>query len=262
MSPLDNNVVVVTGGAGDGIGRGISYAVVNAGATLVILDTDLIRANQLVIELGAERASAIEADIGSETAVEAAFERIGQQHGHVDVLVNSAGIGLIRAPHHATLAEFNRLLAVDLQGAWLCCKAAIPFMLKQNRGAIVNIGSVHGMATMPGYSLYAGVKAGLGGFTRGLAVEYGPHGIRANLVAPGLVDGTQTRAVLTSLGHDPEAWIAKFQSRDQALPISILAQDIGRAVVFLASDEARAITGVELPVDAGALAQLTSKSGA
>jgi enoyl-[acyl-carrier-protein] reductase (NADH) len=64
------------------------------------------------------------------------------------------------------------------------------------------------------------------------------------------------------LGHDPEAWIAKFQSRDQALPISILAQDIGRAVVFLASDEARAITGVELPVDAGALAQLTSKSGA
>jgi NAD(P)-dependent dehydrogenase (short-subunit alcohol dehydrogenase family) len=214
----------------------------------------------LVVELGADRVSAIEVDISSESAVAAAFERIVQQHRQVDVLVNSAGIGLIRAPHEATLAEFTRLLGVDLQGAWLCCKAAIPFMLRQKSGAIVNIGSVHGMATMPGYSLYAGVKAGLGGFTRGLAVEYGPHGIRANLIAPGLVDGSQTRAVLTDLGHDPAAWIAAFLKQNQALETSILPQDIGRAVVFLASDDARAITGVELPVDAGALVQLASKS--
>jgi NAD(P)-dependent dehydrogenase (short-subunit alcohol dehydrogenase family) len=260
LSRLDKKVVVVTGGAGDGIGRGISTEVVHAGGTLVILDKDIVRANQLATELGVERTSAIEVDIASERDVAAAFERIGQRHGQIDVLVNSAGIGLIRAPHQATMVEFVRLFEVDFQGAWLCCRAAIPYMLERKSGAIVNIGSVHGMATMPGYSLYAGAKAGLAGFTRGLAVEYGPHGIRANLVAPGLVDGSQTRAILTDLGHDPEKWIAEFLIRHQALPTSILAQDIGRAVVFLASDDARAITGTELPVDAGALAQLASKS--
>jgi NAD(P)-dependent dehydrogenase (short-subunit alcohol dehydrogenase family) len=259
LNRLEGRVAVVTGGAGDGIGRGISSEVVKAGAKLVILDTDVVRANQIATELGADRVSSLEVDVSSEDAVAAAFERIGQNHGRVDVLVNSAGIGLIRAPHEATIAEFARLVAVDLQGAWLCCKYALPFMLKQRSGAIVNIGSVHGTATLPDYSLYAGVKAGLSGFTRGLAAQYGSAGIRANSIAPGLVDGSQTRAVLRAVGHDPGPWIAEFLKKHQALQTPILAQDIGRAVVFLASDDARAITGVELPVDAGALVQLASK---
>lgn len=259
MSRLDGKVVVVTGGAGDGIGRGISAEVIKAGAHLIILDMDIARAHGMAAELGPDRVTAIEGDVSSEIEVAAAFGRIAHDHGRVDVVVNSAGIGLIRAPHEASMDEFTRLVAVDLQGAWLCCKYAIPFMVKQKSGAIVNISSVHGIATQSGYPLYAGVKAGLAGFTRGLAVQYGSSGIRANSIAPGLVDGSQTRAVLRDLGHDPEPWIETFLRRHQALQTSILAEDIGRAVVFLASDDARSITGVELPVDAGTLAQLSSK---
>jgi NAD(P)-dependent dehydrogenase (short-subunit alcohol dehydrogenase family) len=259
LSRLDGLVVVVTGGAGDGIGRGISAEVVKAGARLVILDIDTARSREIVATLGADRACSIETDVSIESAVAAAFEQIGREYQQVDVLINSAGIGLIRAPHETTAQEFNRLVAVDLQGTWLTCKYAIPLMLRQGKGSIVNIGSVHGTATLADYSLYAAVKAGVAGFTRGLALQYGRNGIRANSVAPGLVDGSQTRAVLRDLGHDPEPWMTSFLGRHQALQTPIVPEDIGRAVVFLASDDARAITGVDLAVDAGALAQLSSR---
>ena len=261
MNRLDDQVAVVTGGAGDGIGKGISRAMARAGARVVILDVDRIRAEQAVNELmseGAVHVSFVQADVSSEEQVEQAFEQIVRSHGKIDILVNGAGIGLVKAAHETAMDEFARLFAVDFQGVWLCCKFAISQMRKQRKGAIVTIGSVHGTATLPNYSLYAGAKAGLAGFTRGLAVQYGRDGIRANIVSPGLVDGSQTRAILNELGTDPQQWMDQFIERHQALPVAILAEDIGRAVAFLASDDARAITGIEVCVDAGVLAQLSS----
>ena len=176
----------------------------------------------------------------------------------IDVLVNSAGVGLVRAAHEATMADFSRLMGVDFQGVWLCCKYAIPQMKRQRQGVIINIGSVHGTATTENYALYAGAKSGLAGFTRGLAVQYGREGIRANVVSPGLVDGTQTRALAAELAGDAQRWMDEFIRRNQALAIAISAEDIGKAVAFLASDDAKAITGIEMRVDAGVLAQLAS----
>jgi NAD(P)-dependent dehydrogenase (short-subunit alcohol dehydrogenase family) len=263
LSRLDNLVAVVTGGAGDGIGKGISAALAKAGAQVIILDIDKPAAARVVEHLmaeGARRPSAIETDVSSEQQVQSAFSRIAVEYGRIDILVNNAGVGLIRQTHETTLDEFSRLVAVDFQGVWLCCKYAIPAMQKQKKGSIVNIGSVHGTATLPDYSLYAGAKAGLAGFTRGLAVQYGVDGIRANIISPGLVDGSQTRSVLGRLGLNAQTWIHEFVEKHQALTAAVTALDIGHAVVFLASDDARAITGVELPVDAGTLAQLTSRN--
>jgi NAD(P)-dependent dehydrogenase (short-subunit alcohol dehydrogenase family) len=124
---------------------------------------------------------------------------------------------------------------------------------------IINIGSVHGSATKPLFGLYAGMKGGVAGLTRGIAVHYGADGIRANTLSPGLVDGQQTRQVLAGITPDVEKWLQDFVSKQQALPYLMQPEDIGRVVVFLASDDGRAITGTEIVVDAGLLALLGSR---
>jgi NAD(P)-dependent dehydrogenase (short-subunit alcohol dehydrogenase family) len=109
------------------------------------------------------------------------------------------------------------------------------------------------------YGLYAAMKSGVVGLTRGIAVQYGPDGIRANAVSPGLVDGKQSRQVIAQITPDVEGWLQNFVQRGQPLPRLIQPEDIGRTVAFLASDDARSITGAEIPVDGGLWAQLMSR---
>jgi NAD(P)-dependent dehydrogenase (short-subunit alcohol dehydrogenase family) len=182
-----------------------------------------------------------------------------EERKRLDILVNNAGIGLVRPIAEASEEEFDQLAAIDLRGMWLCCKYAIPHMRRQKEGSIVNIASVHSRATLPQFGLYAAMKAGVAGLTRGIAVQYGPEGIRANTVSPGLVDGRQTRDIVAQLSDDVEGYLNDFVRCEQTLPKLIQPEDIGNLVAFLASDDARMITGVEIPVDAGMWVQLNSR---
>lgn len=261
MGRLDGRVAMVTGGGGLGIGHGISMVLAREGALVAIAEIDLKAAETVrerIVEAGGS-AEVIRCDVSKAADVQSAVEKVVQAHGRLDVLVNSAGIGLIQPVADASEEEFDRLAAIDLRGVWLCCKFAIPHFQKQKKGAIINIASVHSGATMPSYGIYSAMKAGVSGLTRGIAVQYGPDNIRANAICPGLVDGAQTRETVSKFSTDVEGWMADFTRRHQAIPQPIQAEDVGHLAAFLASDEARYITGAEIPIDAGLWAQLISR---
>jgi len=261
MRRLENKVAVVTGGAGSGIGHGISLELAREGARVAIFELDMQAADSLCARIQSDGgcARAYRADISRGEEVRRAIDQVAADFGRLDVLVNNAGIGMIRAAAEATEEDYDRVHSINLRGAWLCAKYAIPHMQRQGGGSIVNIASVHARATMPLYALYATMKAGIVGLTRGLAVQYGPDGIRANAVLPGLVDGKQTREVIGQFVPDVDRFIADFVRRHQAVPRPISPADVGQVVAFLAGDGARAITGAEIPVDAGLLALLLSR---
>ncbi len=258
---LDGKVAIVTGGAGPGIGHGISLELSREGASVAIFEIDLVAAEAVrrQIEKEGSKAIVLKADISASGDVKAAIEEVVRVFGRLDVLVNSAGVGWVRPLAETSEEEYDRLASIDLRGLWLCCKFAIPYMQRQKSGAIVNIASIHSRATMPLYGLYAAMKSGVAGMTRGIAVQYGPEGIRCNAVCPGLVDGLQTRQTISKFAPDVDEWLQNFVRRRQALPILIQSQDVGKMVAFLASDDAQAVTGAEIPVDAGTWAMLTDR---
>lgn len=258
---LSGKIAVVTGGGGSGIGHGISEALARAGAHVVIVEIDLAsaEATRHAIEAAGGKASVIRGDVSESRQVESVIREVVEKHQRLDVLVNSAGVGLVKPPAEVSEEEFDRLTDIDLRGVWLCCKFAIRQMQMQKSGSIINIASVHSRATIPGFGIYAGIKAGVVGLTRGIAVQYGPDGIRANAVCPGLVDGKQTRDIIATLAPDVEAWFRDFVHRYQALPQVVRPDDIGQMVAFLGSDEARMVTGAEIPVDGGTWAMLTGR---
>ena len=261
MGRLDGKVAIVTGGAGSGIGHGISIAMAREGARVAILEIDLESAGMVrrrILKLGGQ-AAIFRCDVSQATEVRSAVEQAVGEFGRLDALVNSAGIGLIRPVAEATEEEYDRVASIDLRGMWLCCKYVIPHLQKQKGGAIINIASVHSRATLPMYGIYSAMKAGVVGLTRGIAVHYGPDRIRANAICPGLVDGIQTREIVAKLALDVDGWLNEYIRRQQAIPDLIQADDVGRLAAFLASDEAKCITGAEIPVDAGTWAQLNSR---
>lgn len=261
MSSLEGKVAIVTGGAGSGIGHGISQVLARQGAHVAIFEIDIDSAEEVRSRIKAEGGSAtvVRADVSRPDNVRRAIDMVVDEREHLDILVNNAGIGLIRPVAEASEEEFDQLASIDLRGMWLCCKYAIPHMRRLKQGSIVNIASVHSHATQPQFGLYAAMKAGVAGLSRGIAVQYGPDGIRANTVSPGLVDGKQTRQIVAQLSSDVQGYLDDFVRLDQALPQVIQPEDIGNLVAFLASDDARMITGAEIPVDAGMWAQLTSR---
>jgi len=261
MGRLDGKVAIVTGGAGSGIGHGISMVLAREGARVAILEIDLETAEivrKRIAKSGGE-AAIFRCDVSQASDVRSAIEQTVREFGRLDVLVNSAGIGLIRPPAEVTEEEFDRVASIDLRGMWLCCKFAIPNMLKQKGGSIINIASVHSRATLPMFGIYSAMKAGVVGLTRGIAVHYGQDHIRANAICPGLVDGIQTREIVAKLAPDVDGWLNEYVRRQQTIPELIQAEDVGRLAAFLASDDARCITGAEIPVDAGTWAQLQSR---
>lgn len=241
---LSAKCAVVTGGA-SGIGLASSRLLAAAGARVVIADRNAEAANQAAREIGAV---AIEIDVGDDASIDVAAEQIAARVGAVDVLVNSAGI-LQRTcpPEELALCEWDRVARVNLRGTYLCCRRFGSSMAKVGRGAIVNIASVAGMRSSPLHS-YAPAKAGVINLTECLAGEWGPRGVRVNCVSPGF---TMTPAL--ERGLSSHTLSERELANSSALGKLVHAEDIARAVVFLASDAAAAITGVNLPVDAGYL---------
>jgi NAD(P)-dependent dehydrogenase (short-subunit alcohol dehydrogenase family) len=245
---LKGRVALITGG-GKGIGRAIALRFSEAGASVAVDAAHLASAQSTVdeIERAGGRAMAIEADVASENEVEDMLRRVVQELGGIDILVNNAGVGSELVPTiEQSVERFDNLLAVHLRGTYLCSRAAARFMIEKEYGKIVNIASVTGMVGMPIRTGYGAAKAGIIQLTKILAVEWAEHNINVNSISPGTV-------LTPMVEHHIQAGNIDVEPTRKRHPLGRLGkpEEIADAALFLASDQAAWITGVNLPVDGG-----------
>jgi NAD(P)-dependent dehydrogenase (short-subunit alcohol dehydrogenase family) len=252
MTPgrLSGKVAVVTGGA-RGIGRATVEKMLREGAHVTFLEVDADAGAEALGELSPSfrDVAFVPADVTVEGDVARAMRDVIARRGTVDVLVNNAGTNTYFDAVTMTEAEWDQVFAVDLKGAWLCCKHALPAMKTAGRGSIVNIASIHATLTIPGMFPYAAAKSGMVGLTRSLALDYAPLGIRVNAVLPGW---TRTRQVEGWFERQPDPKAAEQHVND-VHPLRRIAtpDEVANLIAFVASDEASAVTGSSLAVDCG-----------
>jgi NAD(P)-dependent dehydrogenase (short-subunit alcohol dehydrogenase family) len=239
---LAGKVAVITGAA-RGLGRAYSLGMAGEGANIVAVDvSDASGTKAAVEELGAT-SLALKLDVSIEEDTLRLAEETVDAFGRIDILVNNAAISPEQPFDEISFADWRNLLAVDLDGVFLCIKAVVPQMKKQGYGRIINISSSTFFMTFPNLCHYITAKAGVIGMTRALSVELGGYGITVNAISPGL---TQTERTVTV---PQEIW--DFQVSMQAIKRPETPSDLVGAVIFLASDEAAFITGQTLCVDGG-----------
>lgn len=253
---LRGRVAIVTGGA-RGIGRATVEVFLHHGAAVVFCDRDADAGQATQAELAAAGWSGNSwfepADVSSEAdqrrVVAATLERFGAP----TVLVNNAGVNANFDATQMTEDEWDRFMGVDLKAAWLAAKHTIPHMVTAGGGSIVNVASLHGFATMPGFFPYAAAKSGLVGLTRSLALDWGPQGVRVNCVAPGFV---RTRLVQEALDRHPDPVAAEAKMVDGvALHRIADPSEVAEVIRFFASDQSSYVTGASLLVDGGLTAR-------
>lgn len=251
---LENKVAVVTGGA-QGIGQAIVQKFVAEGARVALLDIDEPR-GRAEAERHGDAVRFIRCDITREADVAAAIAGTVEAFGTVDILVNNAGVNTYFDATTMTEDEWEKVFAVDLKGAWLCCKHALPHMREQGSGAIVNIASIHAFMTTYNQFPYAAAKSGMVGLTRSLALDFGKYQIRVNAICPGWV---RTQLVDEWLELQPEGKAAEQRVLDQQ-PLGRMAapMEIANFVAFVASDEASFMTGAALLIDGGLSARFAN----
>jgi NAD(P)-dependent dehydrogenase (short-subunit alcohol dehydrogenase family) len=255
MPTLNDRVVLLTGGA-TGIGRAIALDMAAAGATVAIGDTNTEGGQKTADDITAAggRSSFRPCDVADAEQVAALVDGAVTEFGRLDVLVNDAGIsGGSKRLHELDIEAWDRTLAVNLRGTFLCARAAIPHLLRSPHGAIVNIASTYGLIGAPQAASYCASKAGIINLTRQLAVDYSPEGLRINAICPGYID-TDMGGRRGSL---PPAERAEAQARRDAAaalqPIGRQAQadEVAKVATFLASDDASFMTGSIVTVDGG-----------
>jgi len=253
---LENRVIMVTGG-GRAIGRCIALRGAREGAHVVVLGPEQPELDETATEIRRleRRALALLADVTREEQVQAAAARTQNELGRIDVLVNNAGIVGPTAPiQQLKRDDWEKVMAVNLTGAFLCAKAIVPGMIEQRAGKIINISSVAGKQAYPLRSPYAVSKWGLIGLTLTLAKELGPHNIQVNAVCPGPVAGERMRLIIEQrakeLGQTPDA-VERTYLRTTALDRMVSEEDVAATVVFLASSAGDNITGQAIDVSAG-----------
>jgi NAD(P)-dependent dehydrogenase (short-subunit alcohol dehydrogenase family) len=239
---LDNRVALVTGGA-SGIGEATCRVLSAAGATVVVADLNSEAAQKLAAELG--NAQALPLDIANESAVNTGMGALDR----LDILVNNAGIGLVGSIEETSLADFERLMLVNVTGMFLVTRAAVPKLLA-TKGNIVNIGSVAGVVGIKKRYAYCATKGAVVAITKQLAVEYAQQ-IRVNCICPGTVDSPFVEGYLEKY-HKHEKEKVR-QELNQRQPIGRLGrpEEIANLALYLASDEAAFITGSIVTIDGG-----------
>lgn len=256
---LTGRNILVTGGGGSGVGSGACKALSSAGATVILNELSLDKAQAAVGQYPG--AIAVSADVSNESDVNRMFEELEQSVGTVHGVVNNAGVGLSKVAHEVSPEEFQHLYSIDIQGVWLVSRAlAKQLIAKGESGSIVNISSVHAHSTMSKYAIYSSAKAAVEGLTRGMAVELGKHLIRVNAVAPGLVHAEQNYDLIKTWADDPDQWEKDFMKDYQVQNFEILPEDCGNVVAFLMSDLSRAVTGQTIRVDNGTTSLLFAQS--
>jgi NAD(P)-dependent dehydrogenase (short-subunit alcohol dehydrogenase family) len=242
-----SRVVLVTGASG-GIGRALCKRFLEAGDTVLALDREEALVQSLRADFGDDRLEPLVADVSDAAAVSGSVSAAVAVRGPVDVVVANAGGALGTTLAHTDAALWRRDIDLNLNGAYHTVESVRQSMIARRRGTIVLIGSVNGLTAL-GHPAYSAAKAGLVSYTKALAIELGQYGIRANLVCPGTV---KTPAWQSRVDQHPKI----FEELKKWYPLGDVAtpEDIADAVQFLASPQARVITGVALPVDAGLMA--------
>jgi A-factor type gamma-butyrolactone 1'-reductase (1S-forming) len=248
---LRDKVVLVTG-ASSGIGAAAARRFAAEGARIVAVArrSDMLHDVVASIEGDGGKAIAVSGDISDEHSVREMVDSAVERFGRLDGAFNNAGVeGVGRPLHEVDAASFDEIVATNLRGTFLCLKYEIAQMLRNGGGAIVNTSSIGGLVGGPLYSDYAATKFGIIGLTKCAAIDYAPHAIRVNAVAPG---ATMTASL--------DRWASTEAARAQIAsmyPMNSIAypDDIARAALFLLTDEARTTTGVVLPCDGGFTAQ-------
>lgn len=255
-SLLEGRRVLVTGGA-SGIGRAVAHAIAAHGGSVAILDV-LDHGQAVAGDLQRAGATAVfeRCDVTRPEQVAEAVARSAAALGGVDGLVNNAGINAYYDAASMTTDEWDATFDVDLKASWLLVREALPHLLDSDRGAIVNVSSIHATLTVAGMFPYAAAKAAVEGLTRSLALDYGTQGLRVNAIAPGFV---RTRLVQEWLEHQPDP----VQAEREVLashPLGRIAEpeEIAECIVFLLSPMASAMTGAVLRVDCGLTARFAT----
>jgi NAD(P)-dependent dehydrogenase (short-subunit alcohol dehydrogenase family) len=251
---LHDKIAIVTGAA-SGIGRATALRFAAEGARLILNDIDAPGLAAMLAEVGRDQHRAVLGSVVHEETARRLAEEAVAAFGRIDVLVNNAGIHFVRDITEMTVAEWDRLMDVNLKSMFLCCKHVLPQMLKQKRGAIVNLASISSFIgqEMDGASTFAYnvTKAGALQLTKSLATRYAAEGIRINCVCPGNVE---TNIIKRAAAPEvAEFW--RQAARAEPMGRNAQAEEIANAILFLASDEASFMTGSPVLVDGGYLAR-------
>jgi NAD(P)-dependent dehydrogenase (short-subunit alcohol dehydrogenase family) len=244
---LANKHIFVTGGA-KGIGEAIVRDAANEGASVSFVDIDSVSGEKLVSELSSEgkKVAFFKADVASFDQLQSAFNQSVTKFGEVTGVVNNAGVNSHADPVTMTDKQWDDFFAIDMKPVWLTAKLALPAMRKAKHGSIVNISSIHGRLTYPGFFPYGAAKSAVLGLTRNLALDEGKHEIRVNAVSPGYI--------LTDL---TKTWLSGESGRlDRANSIQPLGRmgepfEVAKVVTFLLSDKSTYVSGSDWAVDGG-----------
>jgi NAD(P)-dependent dehydrogenase (short-subunit alcohol dehydrogenase family) len=249
---LKNQVAIVTG-AGTGIGKGVALRYAREGALVVVADIDAqtgCTAAQEIHDAQGE-ASFVRTDVAEEAQVKALVQMTVERYGRIDILFNNAAVlmyGRDTRLHELSTEVWDRTMAVNLRGHWLCAKYVIPHMLEQGRGCIINLASPTGLRGYEGLTAYSTSKGGIAALTRAMVADYSRHHIRVNAIVPGTID-TPMNAVELSNEKMREKLIAMAPCGRLGIP-----DDVAGLAVFLASDDAEYCVGGFYAVDGGLMA--------
>ncbi|MEM7021942.1 MAG: SDR family oxidoreductase [Pseudomonadota bacterium] len=240
---LDDRVALVTGG-GNGIGKATCQALAQAGARVMVTDVDQQAAELVAEEIGGD---GHRLDVTDEEQVRQVVANIAASHGRIDILVNNAGLGARMPTVEMPTERWRQVMAINVEGGFFCAREVGRHMLESGRGAVVNIASIMGLVGCHHYPnlAYHTAKGAIVNFTRALACEWGPRGVRVNAVAPTFVRTQLTEPLLS----DKE--MEQRLIDDTPMGRTAEPEEIASAILFLASDAASVITGVTLPVDGG-----------
>ena len=244
---LEDKTAIITGG-GSGIGLECAKLFCKNGAKVVVFGRRKSRLEKAVSEIG-ENVTFFQGDITREKDINELISTSLKQFNQIDIIVNNAGTSSSAATHKMEDSHWNSIMDTNLKGVFRLSKQILPYMLEQKKGNFIHISSIYGLIGFKGYSGYGVSKAALAHFSKSIAVEYGPHGIRSNTISPGIIETNMTAAIRR------DNQLEKNLLKGYPLGRFGLPQDVANACLFLASDQSSFITGINLPVDGGYTAQ-------
>ncbi len=246
---LDRKVALITG-AGAGIGRAAALAFAREGASLILADVVAAEQTATTVKAAGGAALAVQCNVSSHPDVEALIRKALSAYGRIDCAFNNAGIeSRIANTADITEEEFDRQIAVNLKGVWLCLKYELPQMVSQGGGAIVNTSSAAGIAGAPGWCAYTAAKHGVIGITKCAALEYARAGVRVNAICPGAIDSPMGKRIAANNPGYRDMLIAHAPNGRLGRP-----EEVAEAALWVCSDAASLVSGAILTVDAGTTA--------